>query len=98
MCLGVPGQIVAITSAEKKLGTVDVGGVKRETNLACVVVPGEPIESLVGAWVLVHVGFAMSRVDPEEAQKTLDLLRELGEVKEAHDAMTASDRAMRRAP
>ena len=92
MCLGVPGQIISISSPEKKLGIVNVGGVRRETNLACVVVAGEPIERLIGEWVLVHVGFAMSRVDPVEAEKTLALLRELGEVQEAHAAMTASDR------
>lgn len=96
MCLGVPGQIVSITSEEKKLGLVNVGGVKREINLACVADEGAPMESLVGTWVLVHVGFAMSRIDPEEAQKTLDLLRELGEVREAHEAMSASDRALSR--
>ena len=96
MCLGVPGQIVAITSVEKKLGMVNVGGVKRETNLACVAPEDAPLESLLGAWVLVHVGFAMSLVDAEEAQRTLDLLRELGEVREAHEAMTASDAALRR--
>ena len=49
-------------------------------NLACVVDEEHPIEACVGTWVLVHVGFAMQRVDETEAQRTLDLLRELGEV------------------
>lgn len=87
MCLGIPGQIVEIVDAEKKLGQVDVSGVKRQVNLACVVDEEHPIESVVGEWVLVHVGFAMSRIDPEEARRTLELLRELGEAQAELDAM-----------
>ena len=79
MCLGIPGRIVSISSAENQLGIVDFGGVRRETNLICVADPEEPLEKLVGEWVLVHVGFAMSRIDPKEAEETLSLLRELGE-------------------
>lgn len=81
MCLGIPGQVVEIHDAEKKLGVVDVAGVRRVTNLACVV-DGRPVEACVGEWVLVHVGFAMSRIDPEEAKRTLELLAELGEMQE----------------
>lgn len=80
MCLGIPGLILEITDAARKLGTVDVGGVKRTVNLACVVDEEHPIESCVGTWVLVHVGFAMQRVDEAEAARTLELLRELGEI------------------
>jgi hydrogenase expression/formation protein HypC len=79
MCLGIPGQIVAIANAASKLGIVDVCGVKREVNLACVVDADHPVTSCVGAWVLVHVGFAMSRIDAREARLTLALLEELGE-------------------
>lgn len=92
MCLGIPGQVVAIEDASKKLGVVEVGGVRRVTNLACVVDEAHPVESCVGDWVLVHVGFAMSRIDPEEAQRTLALLEELGEVQAELDAMRASPR------
>ena len=62
MCLGIPGQIVEITDAERMMGTVDVSGVRRAVNLSCVA-DGDALESVVGEWVLVHVGFAMSRID-----------------------------------
>ena len=87
MCLGIPGQIVEIVDAEKKLGQVEVSGVKRQVNLICVVDDEHPVESMVGEWVLIHVGFAMSRIDPEEAQRTLELLRELGEAQAELEAM-----------
>ena len=79
MCLGIPGRIVAISDAGNKLGVVDVCGVKREVNLACVIDAAHPVASCVGDWVLVHVGFAMSRIDEREARLTLALLEELGE-------------------
>lgn len=87
MCLGIPGQIVEITSVENKLAIVDVGGVKRQVNIACIVDDDHPVESCVGDWVLVHVGFAMNRIDPDEAAETLNLLEELAEV---HQAMATS--------
>lgn len=80
MCLGIPGQITEITNAEHKLAIVDVAGVKRAVNIACIVDDDHSVESCVGDWVLVHVGFAMSRIDPEEAAETLSLLEELAEV------------------
>lgn len=75
MCLGVPGKIVAIADADRQLAQVDVGGVRREVNLACVLEEGERLEDLVGAWVVVHVGFALSRID-EEAARWLNALPE----------------------
>ena len=80
MCLGVPGQIVAISDAANLLGIVSVSGVRREINLVCIVDVGHPVEACVGDWVLVHVGFAMSRIDEAEAARTLQLLAELGEM------------------
>ena len=74
MCLGVPGQIVEISDAENLLGIVNVSGVRREINLICVVDDEHPIESCKGAWVLVHVGFAISRVDEAEAERTFQAL------------------------
>lgn len=82
MCLGIPGQIVEITSAEQKLAIVDVGGVKRQVNIACIVDSDHPVESCIGDWVLVHVGFAMNRIDPAEAAETLNLLEELAEIQQ----------------
>lgn len=93
MCLGIPGQIVEITDAPNLMAKVDVGGVKRPINIACVVDADHPAESCVGDWVLVHVGFAMSRIDEEEAHKTLALLTELGEAQEELAAMQSSGQA-----
>ena len=93
MCLGIPGQIVEITNHERNLASVDVSGVKREINLTCIVSDEHPLESCVGDWVLVHVGFAMSRIDEAEATATLQILNELGEVEEELVAMRESGRS-----
>jgi hydrogenase expression/formation protein HypC len=82
MCLGIPGQVVAIEDEAKQTGIVDVGGVRRAVNLVLVKQEGEPLEKLIGAWVLIHVGFAMSRIDEQEALRTLELLQEMGELME----------------
>ena len=79
MCLGIPGHVVEITDLGNKLGVVDVCGVRRQVNLACVVNETHSVESCVGDWVLVHVGFAMSRINEQEARLTLELLKQLGE-------------------
>ena len=67
MCLGIPGQIVAIEDEAKQLGVVEVGGVRRIVNLALVQPEAEPLSNMIGTWVLIHVGFAM-------------LLEEMGEL------------------
>jgi hydrogenase expression/formation protein HypC len=87
MCLGIPGQITAIVDAANLIATVDVGGVKREVNIACIVDDAHSVEQCVGDWVLVHVGFAMSRLDEEEAARTLALLEELGDMQAELDMM-----------
>ena len=87
MCLGIPGRIESITQPEARLALVDVLGVKREINIACIVREGEPLAECVGAWVLVHVGFAMSRIDEREAMLTLQLLKELGEAQAEIEAL-----------
>ena len=89
MCLGIPGQIIGISDAARKLATVDVSGVRREVNIACIA-GDRPLEELVGAWALIHVGFAMSRIDEDEAAKTLEVLRMLGEAQDEIEAMRAS--------
>ncbi|MEM8608556.1 MAG: HypC/HybG/HupF family hydrogenase formation chaperone [Myxococcota bacterium] len=93
MCLGIPGQVVEITDPVRKLALVDVSGVRREVNMACVVNESHSIEDCVGDWVLVHVGFAMSRIDEREAQETLKLLVELGEAQDEIRAMRESGRS-----
>ncbi len=87
MCLGIPGQIIEVTDADKKLAVVNVGGVKRMINIAFIADDDHPASSCVGEWVLVHVGFAMSRLDEDEAARTLALLQEMGEVQAELDAM-----------
>jgi hydrogenase expression/formation protein HypC len=91
MCLGIPGQIIEITDEANLMAKVDVGGVKRPVNIACIVDTEHPPAACVNDWVLVHVGFAMSRIDEEEAHKTLALLTELGEAQEEIAAMQASE-------
>lgn len=76
MCLGIPARVVALGAPESHTATVDVEGVRREVNT--VIVDDEPLN--VGDWVLLHVGFAMSRIDEAEAAETLAFLRELGSV------------------
>lgn len=74
MCLGVPGKVIEIYEQEGlKMGKVDFGGVVRETCLAYVP------DIQVGEYTVIHVGFAISQLSEEEAQETLDLLRELGD-------------------
>ncbi len=92
MCLGIPGQIVAITDATRLMAMADVSGVKREVNVACVA--SGPLEGLVGQWALIHVGFAMSIIDEDEAAKTLEALRDLGEAQEALQQMAEGERAL----
>ena len=90
MCLGIPGQIVEITDVVRQMALVDVSGVKREVSLECVVDDYHPLDRCVGHWVLVHVGFAMSLINEQEAEATLKVLRELGEVQAELAAMKES--------
>ncbi|CAN5240746.1 HypC/HybG/HupF family hydrogenase formation chaperone [soil metagenome] len=79
MCLAIPGKVVEIVSAENQLAKVDVGGVRRNVNI------GMLDDVKIGDYVLIHVGFAMSKVDEKEAEKTLRMLRELGAYQEELD-------------
>lgn len=93
MCLGIPGQIVEIADPGRKLAIVEVMGVRRQVNVACIL-NDAPIDSLIGTWSLIHVGFAMSRINEQEAALTLDILRQLGEAQEEVAAMIASERML----
>ena len=93
MCLGIPGQIVEVSDPDRKLAVVNVGGVRRTINIACIVDESHPAQACLGEWVLVHVGFAMSRIDEAEAARTLELLTEMGEVQAELDAIRASAQA-----
>ncbi len=92
MCLGIPGQITEITDKDRLMAMADVSGVRREVSVACVAT--SDLEDLIGEWALIHVGFAMSLIDAEEAAKTLDALRGLGEAQETLEAMADGDAAL----
>jgi hydrogenase expression/formation protein HypC len=76
MCLAIPGRIVEIADADNRLAKVDVSGVLRNVNVGLLdgVRPDD--------WVLIHVGFALSKVDEDEVHATLALLQEMGEAYE----------------
>jgi hydrogenase expression/formation protein HypC len=80
MCLAIPGQVRAIVDEQNRLAKVDVAGVLRNVNIGLLDGNGDGVEA--GDWVLIHVGFAMSKVDEEEAQATLDLLQRMGDAYE----------------
>ena len=90
MCLGIPGRVTAIVDEQAMLAEVDVSGVRRQVDVLCVAQPGQALAELVGTWVLVHVGFAMSRIDEAEAQETLRLLASMDELTGELDAMRTS--------
>ncbi len=77
MCLAIPGQITEITDTQNLLAMVNINGVKRQVNIACIVDDRHPVESCVGDWVVVHVGFALNRLDESEATETLRILAEI---------------------
>jgi len=72
MCLAIPGQVLEIVDEGNRLAKVDVAGVKR--NVSVGLLDDEDGGVAVGDWVLIHVGFAISRVDEAEAEATLKLL------------------------
>lgn len=76
MCLGLPGQLVAYDPAMPHQALVAFDGVRRQVNVALVAGAEEGIA--VGDWVLVHVGFAMARIDEDEAARTLEFIKEMG--------------------
>jgi hydrogenase expression/formation protein HypC len=75
MCLGIPGQILEIVDDSNSIAKVDVSGVKRNVSVALV----RPEGIAPGDWVLIHVGFAMSKIDEEEARETMRTLQMMGE-------------------
>ena len=90
MCLGIPGCIVRIDDAENMIATVDICGVRRQINVSCIIDEAHPVEACIGDWVLVHVGFAMSRIDEAEAAATLKILSELEELEPELNALRTS--------
>ena len=89
MCLGIPGKVIdRRDDAGLAVGTVDFGGVRREVCLAYV-----QHEVEVGDYVIVHVGFAISKVDEEEARRTFEVLREMSELAELEWLAEVADAA-----
>ncbi len=76
MCLAIPGRVVQIVDEQNRLAKVDVAGVQRTVNIGLLDADGGGAGP--GDWVLIHVGFALSKVDEEEAQATLRLLEQMG--------------------
>ena len=75
MCLGIPGRIVEFTDPTRQLAKADVSGVKRTIHVGLVLPDGLD----VGDWVLIHVGFALSKIDEAEARRTTEFLTRLGD-------------------
>lgn len=86
MCLAIPGKIVEIVDIENHIAKVDVSGVKRNVNIGML----ESEDTRVGDYVLIHVGFAMSKIDEREAEETLRLLREIGQYETEVDQFKSS--------
>lgn len=80
MCLGIPGKILDIIDATTLMATVAVAGVNRDINIAFIVDAQHPPAQCVGDWVLIHVGFAMARINQQEAADMLLALSELDEL------------------
>jgi hydrogenase expression/formation protein HypC len=76
MCLAIPGQVIELVDEANQIAKVDVVGVRRNINVSLLASDGD--EARPGDWVLIHVGFALSKVDEEEAHATLALLQGMG--------------------
>jgi len=88
VCLGIPGEVVALGD-RPGMATVEVGGVRRPVNV--MLVEQEGVEP--GDWVLIHVGFALARIDEEEARLTLDHLEKMGQAYQDELRALAASRA-----
>ena len=93
MCLGVPGQIVESVDPELLIAVAEVAGVRRKVNITCIVDDVHPVAACIGDWVLIHVGFAMARIDETEAAETLKVLTAMGELQAELAAMQQSGEA-----
>jgi hydrogenase expression/formation protein HypC len=76
MCLAIPGQVIELVDDVNQIAKVDVVGVRRNVNVGLLASDGDEVRP--GDWVLIHVGFALSKVDEAEAQATLALLQGMG--------------------
>ena len=87
MCLAIPGAIVAVDPERPDLATVDVGGVRRIVNIGLL----DDEDLVIGDWILVHVGFALAKIDEAEARSALEFLESIGAAYEEElDALLAA--------
>ncbi len=78
MCLGIPGEVIELFPDRADLARVDVSGVRRAINIGLI----EDEKVVPGDWVLIHVGFALSKIDEEEAKAALEFLEGIGQAYE----------------
>jgi hydrogenase expression/formation protein HypC len=78
VCLAIPGRVVEVFDDESQLARVEVAGVRRTVNVALLEGRDARPGALEGQWVLIHVGFALARIDEQEALDTLELLNQMG--------------------
>lgn len=78
MCLGIPGQIIEIVDADRMIAKAEVSGVRRNVSIQLLEDQSSPVR--VGDWVLIHVGFALCKIDEQEAEATLNLLNGMDSV------------------
>jgi len=76
MCLAIPGQVIELIDEINQIAKVDVVGVRRNVNVSLLADDGDGVHA--GDWVLIHVGFALSKIDEDEAHATLSLLQRMG--------------------
>jgi len=82
MCLAIPALIEELTTPGNAI--VNLGGVRKEISLALI------SDAAVGDYVIVHVGYALQKLDPEEAQRTLEMFAEMGQIEELREELRAS--------
>jgi hydrogenase expression/formation protein HypC len=88
MCLGIPGQVTEFLEVHEHLAKVEVAGVRRTINVGLL----EDDDLRVGDWVLIHVGFAMSKIDEQEAARALEGLQRMGQAYEEEVAAVVESR------
>jgi len=94
MCLGIPGRVVELNDDEGlRTGVVDFGGVRRDVCLAYVA-----DEVRLGDYVIVHVGFAISKVDEDEARRTFEALREMSQLDELEWIKDVAEKSLEALP
>lgn len=81
MCLAIPGKIVEFVAGQAHLGTVEVAGVRRKVDLGLL----QDDMPVIGDWILIHVGFAMTKISEQDAMEQMHLLHLLGETEQAID-------------